>query len=63
MVIKKSQYLKEEVKENIMELVKELKEKIINIINQNQEEKTIIFEEGFVNDDLLVGGNGDETII
>lgn len=46
-----------------MDLVKELKDKLINVINQNQEEKIIIFEEGFINDDLLVGGNGDETIV
>lgn len=49
-IIIKLQYLKEEVKENIMELVEELKDNLINIINQNQEEKIIIFEEGFVND-------------
>ena len=46
-----------------MELIKELKDNIINIINQSQEEKIIIFEEGFINNDLLVGGNGDETIV
>lgn len=34
-----------------------------NVINQNQEEKIIIFEEGFVNDDLLIGGNGDEIVV
>ena len=46
-----------------MELVKELKDKLINAINQNQEEKIIIFEKDYINDDLLVGGNGDETIV
>lgn len=33
-----------------MELIKELKDNIINIINQSQKEKIIIFEEGFIND-------------
>lgn len=33
-----------------MELVEELKDNLINIINQNQEEKIIIFKEGFIND-------------
>ena len=32
-----------------MELVEELKDNLINIINQNQEEKIIIFKEGFIN--------------
>lgn len=46
-----------------MELIEDLKDELINIINQNQEEKVIIFKEGFINDDLLVGGNGNETIV
>jgi hypothetical protein len=62
-IIQKLQYLKEEVKENIIELVEDLKDGLINIINQNQKEKIIIFEEGFINDDFLVSGNRNETII
>lgn len=48
-----------------MELVKELKNKLFNIIEkeENIEETTIKFDEGYINDDLLVGGNGDETIV
>lgn len=33
-----------------MELEKDLKDELINIINQNQEKKIIIFKEGFIND-------------
>ena len=32
-----------------MELVEELKNNLINIINQIQEEKIIVFKEGFIN--------------
>ena len=46
-----------------MELVEDLKDEIINIINHNQEEKIIVFKKGFSENDLLVGGNGDESII
>lgn len=48
-----------------MKLVKELQEKIFNIIEKenNIEEITIKFEKEYMNDDLLVGGNGDETIV
>lgn len=33
-----------------MELVEDLKDKLIDIINQNKEEKIIVFKEGFIND-------------
>lgn len=48
-----------------MELVKELKDKLFNIIEkeENIEEITIKFEKDYINDDLLVGGNGDEIIV
>lgn len=48
-----------------MELVKELKEKLFNIIKkeENVKEIAIKFEKDYMNDDLLVGGNEDETII
>lgn len=48
-----------------MELVKELQEKLFNIIQKEENigEITIKFEKEFIDDDLLVGGNGDETII
>ena len=48
-----------------MELVKELKDKFFNIIDkeENVGEITIKFEKDYINNDLLVGGNGDETIV
>lgn len=48
-----------------MELIKELQEKLFNIIEkeENVGEITIKFEKDYMNDDLLVGGNGDENII
>lgn len=48
-----------------MKLVKELQEKLFNIIEkeENVGEITINFETDYINADLLVGGNGDETNI
>lgn len=48
-----------------MELVKELQEKLFNIIKKENDigEITIKFEKDYMNDNLLVEDNGDKTIV